>query len=55
MAAVRAAKLPHPGREGERMDAEEARHVDVALRRLGIPGVVAPEEPGRAAGGWRAY
>ncbi|MFD7665778.1 hypothetical protein [Streptomyces sp. NPDC059788] len=37
------------------MDAEAARRVDVTLRRLGIPGVVAPEEPGRAAGGWRVY
>ncbi|MFI2237749.1 hypothetical protein [Streptomyces chrestomyceticus] len=37
------------------MDAEAARHVDVTLRRLGIRGVVAPEEPGRTAGGWRVY
>ncbi|MEU4208386.1 hypothetical protein AB0F13_00040 [Streptomyces sp. NPDC026206] len=37
------------------MDAEEARRVDATLRRLGIPGVVAPEVPDNAAGSWRVY
>ncbi|WP_030668064.1 hypothetical protein [Streptomyces rimosus] len=37
------------------MDAEEARHVDATLRRLGIPGIVAPEDPDDAAGTWRVY
>ncbi|WP_043264163.1 hypothetical protein [Streptomyces sp. CT34] len=37
------------------MNAEEARQVDAALRRLGIPGVVAPEDPVHAAGTWRVY
>ncbi|MFI1199449.1 hypothetical protein K2224_12375 [Streptomyces sp. BHT-5-2] len=37
------------------MNAEEARLVDVTLRRLGIPGVVAPEDPEHAAGDWRVY
>lgn len=37
------------------MNAEEARRVDAALRRLGIPGVVAPEDPEDPAGEWRVY
>ncbi|MYT29314.1 MULTISPECIES: hypothetical protein [unclassified Streptomyces] len=37
------------------MNAEEARQVDATLRRLGIPGVVAPEDPEQAAGTWRVY
>ncbi|MFD7661582.1 hypothetical protein [Streptomyces sp. NPDC059788] len=37
------------------MDAEEARRVDATLRRPGIPGVVAPEDPDDAAGAWRVY
>ncbi|UNO42317.1 hypothetical protein [Streptomyces sp. MST-110588] len=37
------------------MDAEEARQVDATLRRLGIPGVVAPEDPDNTAGAWRVY
>ncbi|MEU7191686.1 hypothetical protein [Streptomyces sp. NPDC045369] len=37
------------------MDAEEARQVDATLRRLGIPGIVAPEDPDNAAGAWRVY
>ncbi|MFH9423373.1 hypothetical protein [Streptomyces sp. NPDC017529] len=37
------------------MDAEEARHVDATLRRLGIPGIVAPEDPGGTGGAWRVY
>ncbi|KEF06534.1 MULTISPECIES: hypothetical protein [Streptomyces] len=37
------------------MDAEEARHVDATLRRLGIPGIVAPENPDDTAGAWRVY
>lgn len=53
--AVTIARLPGHTAEGEGMDAEEARQVDAALRRLGIPGVVAPEDPENAAGGWRVY
>ncbi len=37
------------------MDAERARQVDALLRRLGIPGVVAPEDPENTAGPWRVY
>lgn len=37
------------------MDAEQARQVDAALRQLGIPGVVAPEDPENPAGAWRVY
>lgn len=37
------------------MNAEEARHVDAVLRRLGLPGVVAPEDPENPAGVWRVY
>ncbi|MFF1381014.1 hypothetical protein [Streptomyces sp. NPDC058308] len=37
------------------MDAEQARQVDATLRRLGIPGVVAPEDPEDPAGAWRVY
>ncbi|MFJ1577426.1 hypothetical protein [Streptomyces sp. NPDC088182] len=37
------------------MDAEQARQVDAVLRRLGISGVVAPEDPENTAGGWRVY
>ncbi|MFI2234985.1 hypothetical protein [Streptomyces chrestomyceticus] len=37
------------------MDAEEARQVDITLRRLGIPGIVAPEDPDTPAGAWRVY
>lgn len=37
------------------MDAEEARQVDAVLRRLGVPGVVAPEDPDDPAGAWRVY
>ncbi|MFE7319188.1 hypothetical protein ACFU7T_39710 [Streptomyces sp. NPDC057555] len=37
------------------MNAEEARQVDATLRRLGIPGIVAPEDPEHAAGKWRVY
>lgn len=49
------ARLPPRTAEGEGMNAEEARQVDAALRRLGIPGVVAPEDPEHAAGPWRVY
>ncbi|MFC9654030.1 hypothetical protein [Streptomyces sp. NPDC056937] len=37
------------------MDAEQARRVDAVLGRLGISGVVAPEDPENTAGGWRVY
>ena len=37
------------------MDAEQARQVDAVLRQLGIPGVVAPENPENPAGPWRVY
>lgn len=37
------------------VDAEQGRHVEAVLRELGIPGVVAPEETGNAAGPWRVY
>ncbi|KAB8169749.1 hypothetical protein FH609_005510 [Streptomyces sp. 3MP-14] len=37
------------------MDAEQARHVAAVLRRLGIPGEVAPEDPENASGPWRVY
>ncbi|MFI1676543.1 hypothetical protein [Streptomyces sp. NPDC020607] len=37
------------------MDAEQARQVDATLRRLGIPGVVAPVDPENPAGAWRVY
>lgn len=37
------------------MDAEQARQVDALMRRLGISGVVAPENPENAAGEWRVY
>jgi hypothetical protein len=37
------------------MDAEEARHVEAVLRHLGLPGVVAPEDPEDPAGAWRVY
>ncbi|PWS43588.1 hypothetical protein DKT74_15890 [Streptomyces sp. ZEA17I] len=37
------------------MDAEQARQVDSVLRRLGIPGVVAPEDPENLTGPWRVY
>ncbi|OON72986.1 hypothetical protein [Streptomyces tsukubensis] len=37
------------------MNAEQARQVDVVLRQLGIPGVVAPEDTENPAGPWRVY
>lgn len=37
------------------MDAEQARQVAAVLRQLGIPGVVAPEDPENTAGTWRVY
>ncbi|MYU23544.1 hypothetical protein [Streptomyces sp. SID8352] len=37
------------------MNAEQARRVDAVLRQLGIPGVVAPEDPENTAGPWRVY
>ncbi|MDT0441628.1 hypothetical protein [Streptomyces johnsoniae] len=37
------------------MDAEQARHVGAVLRRLGVAGVVAPEDPENPAGEWRVY
>ncbi|WP_175408847.1 hypothetical protein [Streptomyces sp. TRM64462] len=37
------------------MDAEEARIVDATLRRFGLPGVVAPEDPDDPSGPWRVY
>ncbi|MFF4751707.1 hypothetical protein ACWD5R_04280 [Streptomyces sp. NPDC002514] len=37
------------------MDAEQARQVDALLRQLGIPGVVAPDDPESTAGKWRVY
>ncbi|MGK5531888.1 hypothetical protein [Streptomyces sp. URMC 129] len=37
------------------MNADDARHVRGVLRRLGIPGVVAPENPDEPAGDWRVY
>ncbi|MEU4179320.1 hypothetical protein [Streptomyces sp. NPDC026589] len=37
------------------MDAEQARQVDSVLRQLGIPGVVAPEDPENLTGPWRVY
>ncbi|MFI7239936.1 hypothetical protein [Streptomyces cyaneofuscatus] len=37
------------------MDAEQARQVDHVLRQLGIPGVVAPEDPENLTGPWRVF
>ncbi|MEU2823685.1 hypothetical protein ACFXOI_24700 [Streptomyces bacillaris] len=37
------------------MDVEQARQVDSVLQRLGIPGVVAPEDPENLTGPWRVY
>ncbi|MGW7521507.1 hypothetical protein ACWGJ2_38670 [Streptomyces sp. NPDC054796] len=37
------------------MNAEEARRVDAAMRRLALPGVVAPVDPRDASGEWRVY
>jgi hypothetical protein len=37
------------------MNAEEARNVDAVLRQLGLPGVVAPEDPEYPGGAWRVY
>ncbi|MEW2194645.1 hypothetical protein [Streptomyces microflavus] len=37
------------------MDAEQARQVDSMLRRLGIPGVVAPVDPENPAGLWGVF
>lgn len=37
------------------MDAEEARQLDITLRRLGIRGFVAPEDPEEPAGTWGVY
>ncbi|MGW3329041.1 hypothetical protein V6574_13615 [Streptomyces sp. SM1P] len=37
------------------MDAEQARQVDSVLRRFGIPGVVAPENPENLTGPWRVF
>ncbi|MGC5343706.1 hypothetical protein PZB75_11345 [Streptomyces sp. AM 4-1-1] len=37
------------------MDAEQARQVDRVLRQVGIPGVVAPEDPENLTGLWRVY
>ncbi|WP_406342469.1 hypothetical protein [Streptomyces sp. NBC_00648] len=37
------------------MNAEEARHVDAVLRHMGLPGVVAPQDPDNPAGPWRVY
>ncbi|MFD5207751.1 hypothetical protein ACFWNF_12605 [Streptomyces anulatus] len=37
------------------MNAEQARHVDAVLRQLGIPGIVAPEDPENLTGPWRVY
>lgn len=37
------------------MDADQARRVEAVLRRLGIRGVVAPENPEDPAGAWRVY
>ncbi|MEU6477186.1 hypothetical protein ABZ858_09890 [Streptomyces sp. NPDC047017] len=37
------------------MNAEQARQVEAVLRKLGIPGVVAPEDPENTAGPWRVF
>ncbi|MBT2469054.1 hypothetical protein J7E97_14550 [Streptomyces sp. ISL-66] len=37
------------------MDAEEARQLDITLRRFGIRGVVAPQDPENPAGTWAVY
>jgi hypothetical protein len=37
------------------MNAEQARQVAAALRRLGIPGVLAPETPDERSSLWRVY
>ncbi|WP_329401748.1 hypothetical protein [Streptomyces melanogenes] len=37
------------------MNAEEARHVEAVLRHMGLPGVVAPDDPENPAGPWRVY
>ncbi|MFD7547103.1 hypothetical protein [Streptomyces sp. NPDC059816] len=37
------------------MNAEQARQVDTVLRRWGIAGVVAPQDPENTAGGWSVY
>ncbi|MFE3762397.1 hypothetical protein ACFXPI_11600 [Streptomyces sp. NPDC059104] len=37
------------------MDADEARELDMTLRQLRIPGVVAPEDPEDPQGAWRVY
>lgn len=37
------------------MNADQARRVEAVLRRLGIPGVLAPEDPARPEGPWRVY
>ncbi|MCX5608500.1 MULTISPECIES: hypothetical protein [unclassified Streptomyces] len=37
------------------MNAEEARQLETTLRRLGIPGVVAPEDPENPAGNWLVF
>ncbi|MET7640114.1 hypothetical protein [Streptomyces sp. NPDC005438] len=37
------------------MNGEDARQVEAVLKRLGIPGVVAPEDPANTAGPWRVY
>lgn len=37
------------------MDENQARRVGALLRRLGIAGVVAPDDPEDPAGAWRVY
>ncbi|PRH79416.1 hypothetical protein C6N75_10065 [Streptomyces solincola] len=37
------------------MNADEARNVDAVMRQLGLPGVVAPEDPEKPTGPWRVY
>ncbi|MEU9235771.1 hypothetical protein [Streptomyces subrutilus] len=37
------------------MNADEARELHAMLRRLGVPGVVAPEDPENLEGSWYVY
>ncbi|MFI0937343.1 hypothetical protein [Streptomyces sp. NPDC021020] len=37
------------------MNAHQARRVEAVLRRLGVPGVIAPEDPARPEGPFRVY
>jgi hypothetical protein len=37
------------------MDAEQARRAGAVMRAAGVPGVVAPADPGDPDGEWRVY